>query len=529
MAHSKQLYIKEVLTSVPHLLEMLDRSPVSRTYGCFDREYWHYKAKDFPSGMHEEGVITLALLYTNNFEGNIYFNTPRIKEYVIAGINFAITHSHSNGSNDDYYPNEEALGSTSFSLYACTEAYLALDLKDDRMENFFKKRGDFIAKKKESGTLSNHHALVGVALHNVFLITKDEQFKKYAEQKIAETLSYQSPEGWFKEYEGCDPGYLTFTIDFLAKYLQKNPDNTELKNALEKAIHFCFLTIHPDGSYGGEYGSRNTHHALPNGFEILSKYFTEAIFVRNRFLESLENKTNSRIDDDRIFHLYTYNHIQAFLNHDESLESQTRNNNYEELFKDAGLLVHNKNGLFVICSINKGGVFKAYRGKELITSDCGVLLSKELGQKITSQVWSKLEYSKLDDALTIKSSLYNYSQILPSPFKQLVFRILTIGLGLKFSKIIRIILQKILITSKQPTSTKLERVISFKQDRVEITDKIKTPDKDFKNIYIPSDFTGIYVASSQPYSLSTLLPWENYSQQVETLNKTGELTIKRSF
>ena len=39
------------LAEIPKLLTLLDRTPTSATYGCFDRGYWHYRTSDFPSGM----------------------------------------------------------------------------------------------------------------------------------------------------------------------------------------------------------------------------------------------------------------------------------------------------------------------------------------------------------------------------------------------------------------------------------------------------------------------------------------------
>jgi hypothetical protein len=525
-----KLYIQEALAQIPHLLELLDRSPVNKTYGCFDREYWHYRAKDFASGMYEEGTLTLALIYSNNFEGNIYFNNPRIREYAIAAIHFARKNSHSNGSSDDYYPNEEALGATAFSLYACTEAYLLLNLREGEIENFFKKRAEFIAHKNESGILANHHALAAVALYNVFLITNDTKFKHYAEEKIKEVLSYQSSEGWFKEYEGCDPGYLTFTIDFLAKYLQKNPDDDKLKPALEKAVHFCFLTIHPDGSYGGEYGSRNTSHFLPNGFEILAHYFPEAAFARNMFLKSLANKTNSRIDDDRIFNHYVYNYIQAFLNHDGSLPTQERSAEYEKGFNDAGLFVRNKDRLFFICSVKKGGVFKLYQNETLITSDCGWILEDTSGKNMGPLFWERNHFDFQEDKrLTAETWTYYYSQILPSPFKQLLFRATTLILGRPFSKIIRIVLQKILILKKKQATTRFKRQFLFQQSKIRVTDVIISEGKDIKKIYIASDFTPMYVATGQAFTQSTLIPWLDYSHEANNLNATGKLTITRTF
>ena len=45
-------YADAALHEIPRLLTLLDRDPSSPTYGCFDRNYWHYRTQDFPSGIY---------------------------------------------------------------------------------------------------------------------------------------------------------------------------------------------------------------------------------------------------------------------------------------------------------------------------------------------------------------------------------------------------------------------------------------------------------------------------------------------
>ena len=46
---NRDLFAQEALKQIPKLLTLLDRNPHSPTYGCFDRNFWHYKIIDFPS------------------------------------------------------------------------------------------------------------------------------------------------------------------------------------------------------------------------------------------------------------------------------------------------------------------------------------------------------------------------------------------------------------------------------------------------------------------------------------------------
>ena len=70
----KDTYLKAVLDEMPRILANLDRNPFSKTYGCFDRDYWHNTFTDFPCARKQEAVLTLAILYKLNSGKNPYFN-----------------------------------------------------------------------------------------------------------------------------------------------------------------------------------------------------------------------------------------------------------------------------------------------------------------------------------------------------------------------------------------------------------------------------------------------------------------------
>ena len=59
-----------------------------------------------------------------------------------------------------------------FSLYAATEAYQVIGMQDDEVENFFLKRVHHLENENETGRLSNHQALAGLAAYNVFLYNR---------------------------------------------------------------------------------------------------------------------------------------------------------------------------------------------------------------------------------------------------------------------------------------------------------------------------------------------------------------------
>ena len=53
---------------------------------------------------------------------------------------------------------------------------------------------------------------------------------------------------------------------------------------LRPAAQFAWYFMHPDGSYAGEYGSRNTFHFYPHGFEVMAPHEEKAGQIADQFL-----------------------------------------------------------------------------------------------------------------------------------------------------------------------------------------------------------------------------------------------------
>ena len=83
---SRDLYLGAALPHIPRLLGAIDRNPYRPTYGCLDRQFWHYRTSSFPSEMYQEGLLPLALVYTHPLPGNRWHGQPRVRELAIAGL-----------------------------------------------------------------------------------------------------------------------------------------------------------------------------------------------------------------------------------------------------------------------------------------------------------------------------------------------------------------------------------------------------------------------------------------------------------
>jgi len=376
----RDAYAREAMRSLPKLLTLIDRNQYSRTYGSFDRSFWHYRTMDFPCGMSQEFVLPLAMVYAGEFVDNPYYQKKRVAQLAEAGIDFACRSSHKDSSSDDYFPFERALGAHVFSLYAMSEAYQELKLDRPDLVDFFIRRGDWLIKNQETGQLANHQALAALALYNVYLLSDENRFKVATEERKQITLSWQKDEGWFQEYEGADPGYHSCSIDFLGKLRQKTNDD-ELIEPLKRAVKFSWNFAHPDGSYAGEYGSRNTYHFYPHGFELMAPILPEAGQIADHFLKiGLPRGTRYFNDDDRMLAHYVYNWLQAYRDYHPERPADIRDAEpFERYYPKAKLFIKKTEKYHAVAALNKGGVVKAFDTEGCLASDTAIMGKLEDG------------------------------------------------------------------------------------------------------------------------------------------------------
>ena len=541
----RDLYVELALPYIPRLLHLIDQNPYSPTYGCFDRAFWHYRTMDFPCGMSQEMVLPLALVYANEYPGNRYQGIGRIRELAEAAIRYMVKSSHADGTCDDYFPFERAMGALVFSLYSASEAYQALGMDDPEIVDFFVRRVHHLKNENETGRLANHQALAALAAYNVYVLSNDEQAKQVAQDRIDLTLSWQHPdEGWFQEYEGADPGYHTCTIDFLGKLRQKMQDagerNVGLLEPLRKAVEFAWYFMHPDGSYGGEYGSRNTYHFYPHGFELLAPECEKAGQIADAFLAGIPADKRYHNDDDRMTAHYVYGFLQAW--EDRAPERpdpihKSKASPTLQWMPGAKILVgwsgreqESTGGRYVVANLSKGGVLKVFDAKGPIASDTGLIAELKDGTVVVSHFI--LEDSKItpnleengEGTFEVETTFCRRKPHGMSTFKHLLLRIWLLLIGRFNANLTRSLVQKIAITGKPKTRFGCRRKIEVLADSVIVTDYFTT-DMPLKRISIGSDATSIYVANSLTYQESRLCPWQDID--VSELPEEGGMRVWR--
>jgi len=537
----RDAYALAAMAEIPRLLGGIDRNPYRPTYGCLDRQYWHYRTSSFPSAMYQEGAISLALAYALPMPGNQWHGNTRIKELVVAAIRFAAASGHRDGSCDDYYPFERALGAAVFSLQAAAHAYQVLELNEAELLAGLCRRAHWVANHDESGHLANHQALAALGLLRVAIITGQRQFRQAAECRLRKLLDWQSDEGWFDEYGGADPGYQTVTIECLAEY-RRLSGSQELDEPLRRAVAFARLFLHPDGSYGGEYGSRGTYHFYPHGFELLAAENTDAADLADGFLQGWAAHRQAHFNDDRLSIHRLASLIGAY--HDwaptRPVPAQPPPSTTVCL-PIAGLIIRRAPDACTVVAASRGGVFKHFPADGPPVTDAGLILQTGDGRVAVSQahdrraglceepggarrrwvVSRQLDWARFETATPLKQALLHTA--------------MTLG-GRWCRTWVRRLLQRRLITGRKVAPIRLSRTVEFCEQftegaRLRVTDVIELldPRVRIRRMSYGTDHQTAYVAACGVYQSSVLQPWTDLASYVEPLNTDRRVTIVRQW
>ncbi len=531
-ASGRELFAKEALQWIPKILTLQDRNRHSATYGCFDRNYWQYKIIDFPSGMSQEFVLPLALAWDADVAGNDFYRAEAVREWAEAGLVFAARSAHADGSCDDYFPFEKAGGAAAFSLLAGAEAYALLGLKNAEVLEFFELRADWLAHHHESGQLTNHQALIVLCLDRVGKLVGTTKWVEAASERLERVLAWQNEEGWFQEYEGCDPGYHTLTISLLAQIYEVDP-RPELRAALERAVRLAAEFVHPDGSFAGEYGSRNTYNFFPHGFEVFGQHFPEALSVNDRFLAGLAAGLGPCYADDHIVGHHTWNYLLAARDFADARPVVAERPVGRVHLENAGILIDRRAGAELYVALNKGGVYKFFRDGRLVASDTQVSLLVREGSKLRNAVAHLVgDYSPEVGAnrIVVSGDLGWAKSKDMTPLRLMVLRVIMLGGGRFFPDLVRKLLQKVLITGKKAAPFRFERVMEWTDGgELRVGDRVSGADwSGVERAGIGCDQTSIYVVMSRTFQAGQMLPWLDLAAGLASAKRDGALTHERS-
>lgn len=487
---TRDAYARRALEGLPRLLGNLDRNPFSPTYGCFHRDYWLDKTSDFPDAVRQFAVHALALVYRHEMPGNPYHRHPKVRDWTVAALDFWARIQHRDGTFDEFYPFERGwVGPTAFTTYTSIEALRLLGDEVPpavraRVEAAVRRAADAIAAgDAEEDHLANHHAMACLALWKAFELTGETRHRDAYERAFATFLGYhRETEGWSREYDGIDPGYLSATVSFLGKIWAANGD-PRLREVMRASAATCALFAYPDGHYAGTTGSRNTLHFYPHGFELLAREDGLAAATAEHLLRALDadRLVPPRIISDRYLAYRVAEYLLCWLDHAprparlEPLPFERAP--FRRYLPEARVYVRRGPG-YAVANLAKGGALKVFdEAGRLALDDAGVILRLDDGRVLTSQ-WVDPEYAAAptQDGFEVAGACHwvPSHKVFSLP-KNLLFRatLLAVGWSPPLAHRLKGWIRRTLMLGRRPAPLRFRREVRFGADEVVVRDELR--------------------------------------------------------
>ena len=462
------------------------------------RDYWLDKTSDFPDAVRQFGMQAIAAAYRLNLPSNPYFGVSKVARWAEAALSFWAGQQHRDGSFDEFYPYERGwVGPTAFTTFTAAETVQTLgDVLTpkvrERAIEAIARAARFIRKgDREADSLANHHAMACLAMHKAHAVSGEAEFAEGFEERWAEYLTYHCQgEGWSREYDGVDPGYLSASVSFLAKIYTEAP-RSDMFEVLKESVETVAYFVGPDGSFGGSSGSRNTLHFYPHGFELLREEIPAAGAVADALVDGLVQGqlVAPEAMSDRYLGYRVCEFIQAHETSREKLRAEPPPGDYELPFqrqpfkhklRRARVLFEKTPHSYQIANLAKGGVVRIFDASgDMIASDAGTMAVTQNGVFTTQWVHEALEIETDNNGWSVSGRFQRAPQPqLFTPMKQIIFRSILILISPipPLSHSLKSLIRRLIITGSSPASLFFTRTFKWKNDSIEIVDQFANPD-----------------------------------------------------
>ena len=511
MTDPAAMYREAALSQAWRLVALIDRNPHSRTRGSFSRAHWGWKFIDFPYPRLQEGVYALARLRGLDHPGNPLRQSSAADQWIAWGFENWTGRQLSNGAFDEAYPFEQCLAATAFTSFYLGHAFQVCGDRLDRglrerLVATFARAGAWLTANDEThGLLSNHLAVAVAALELIARITGDDRYSTRARFFLDRIFAHQSSEGWMQEYDGADIGYGTHGLFYLADYWRMTacPETLE---ACNRFAAFLKYFVHPDGTIGGEYGSRNTEFYYPAGFEILAPHSPACAAIAAAMRPSIEQRRVCGVwAMDEFNFAPMLNNLLFAADAARPLPGAPAlpcaDGTFDRRFPKAGLWVVNTPDHYSIIGLSKGGTVSVFdkRSSTLAARHSGLLVL-EGGRTFTSQDYTlspAVTWSEDGKSATFDVPWKSAGTTVFSTWLFLAFRLFTITIGRSaaISARVKALLVHALIRRKRRPALTHRRSIRLVDDGVEVSDVLDGLTAG-STVQAGEQFTAVHMGSS---------------------------------
>lgn len=492
---------------VPRLLTQACRDPNSPCYGSFDRDWWHYKIRDFPSIILQQGGYTAWLA-----AGLPVFSgwKNELTALAAAACRFWNRRATLRGAFEEYYPREEGYPPLAFSALAAAKLAAAGVVQPAEIEVGARVAARQLLSRLESEAANQQVAgLAALAwLRRVFpALVPDTAFA----QVSSRTLALQTGEGWFPEYGGPDLGYLSVTLDCLWDLFDAT-GNPAYRESAAAGMACIARYVDVIGGSIGMHNARNTDYILPYGIARFATGSGTERETASRLLSALYATASSpahflhSLDDRYVSHYAGHSVLRAAAlpaTQEAAQAGSALSAASDLLLPDAGHYLQPPQAsrrYAAILSLRKGGILTAVAPSGRV-SDFGWLVEGH-GCQFVNHWWSDAwQWSREGDSFTIRGTLAQHREHTSTPAKHALLRLMSFCFGR------RVIapLKDMLIFKRRMAGPAFERTITFSDAAITIVDRISGV-SDAQNIRAAPRSSKRHVASADSFHAEDFKP-----------------------
>ena len=467
--------VKESLRCVaemvlPRMLTQVCRDPGSPLHGCWDRNWWHYKIRDFPSVILQQGGY--ALWTARALQPDI---AECFSDLSAATARFWNERARLAGAFEEYYPYEQGYPPLAFGTLAMAKLCLEGAISKEEIRCGLEVAAGQLATRFElraaNQQVAGLAAMAALRKIDATLISQESW-----ERQVERTLELQDPEGWYIEYDGPDLGYLAVTIDCLWD-LADLTGGDRFKVSAGKALGFIHRLVAFQKSGIGMLNSRNTDYLVPYGLtRFLRDGNEEERRQASRVLGILYANSSSpshffaAVDDRYWCHYIGHSLFRSLgvlkdISADQEFSEEPAT---EVFFKRSGYHLQVAEGVQLIMALRKGGCFAATSGCARI-SDFGWNVRQD-GKEFVSHWWSNDWEIAVESGVSIcRGKFFVHKEFSNSPWKHVALRITSRLAG---SRLIGILKSLLIFKKPSRTAPSFQRRVSIIAGEIVVEDAL---------------------------------------------------------
>jgi hypothetical protein len=421
-------YLDLIRSTLPRILSNLNSNKLHPLYGNSDRRYWSWRTIDFTNSTNQGVVDGMLKLY----DANLWPYSSHKDEFIERLISvFTATRKivRKDGSLEESFPYEKSWCVSALVSYNLAGALNNLkNLIDNDTYDLCKDTVQiiqtFVCKYPEKhAVIANHWGAASASLFRGYKLTGDAYLLNRANKFLETLLSFQNEDGAFMEYQGFDPGYQTLTMDYLADiYIEHGVKNIE-KN-IESSLNILDHFVLPDGSFGGNFGSRGTRIYYPGGISKLAEFFPKARVITQKMNFNISHQktiTLLAVDDGNLSPLFNSYVDSAIACSKEGKQTNiteiiTEPYNFRIHYKKTGIIIDKNRNQHTYISVNKGGYFENFvENHQIIRGNLSRFVKN--GNIVTAEIYNNTNVANITgDVITVESKFGIYNPKIQNAF-----------------------------------------------------------------------------------------------------------------